>query len=154
MHPALAATEQRKAGRGDRVLIDSVRTFHAQTAVASNAAQARQGAARGDTPALALGLFSDMVPDTLVHCFDFPASWQTMDPWPASMRIHRTSQSRPKPVERSIDARTATTIANTLQGGIRDPDQRRIPATAAFHQPTFRSPGLRKKGTEAPWHGS
>lgn len=80
-HPALATTEQRKGSRGDRVLIDTFRTAHAQTAVAAYAVRARQGAPVATPLRWSEALSSDMAPDRYSIKSIFRRLGQTMDPW-------------------------------------------------------------------------
>lgn len=62
-HPTLATTEQRKAKRGDRVLIDTFRTAYAQTVVAPYAVRARPGAPVATPMRWGEALAADMAPD-------------------------------------------------------------------------------------------
>jgi len=80
-HPALATTEQRKEGRGDRVLIDTFRTAHAQTAVAPYAVRARPGAPVATPLRWAEALAADMAPDRYSIASIFRRLGQTTDPW-------------------------------------------------------------------------
>ncbi|WP_296643360.1 non-homologous end-joining DNA ligase [Roseinatronobacter sp.] len=80
-HPALATTEQRKGSRGDRVLIDTFRAAHAQTAVAPYAVRARQGAPVATPLRWAEAFSSDMAADRYSIASIFRRLGQTMDPW-------------------------------------------------------------------------
>ncbi|KPP86817.1 MAG: DNA ligase (ATP) [Rhodobacteraceae bacterium HLUCCO07] len=80
-HPALATTEQRKAKRGDKVLIDTFRTAHAQTAVAPYAVRARKGAPVATPLRWPEAFSSEMTPDRYSIASIFRRLGQTMDPW-------------------------------------------------------------------------
>jgi bifunctional non-homologous end joining protein LigD len=80
-HPALATTEQRKAKRGDRVLIDTFRTAYAQTAVAPYAVRARPKAPVATPLRWEEAFASDMAPDRYTIASIFRRLAQTGDPW-------------------------------------------------------------------------
>jgi len=80
-HPALATTEQRKASRGDKVLIDTFRTAHAQTAVAPYAVRARPGAPVATPLHWPEAFASDMAPDRYTIASIFRRLGQIRDPW-------------------------------------------------------------------------
>ncbi len=80
-HPALATTEQRKAKRGDRVLIDTFRTAYAQTAVAPYAVRARAGAPVATPLRWEEALAADMAPDRYTIASIFRRLGQIEDPW-------------------------------------------------------------------------
>jgi bifunctional non-homologous end joining protein LigD len=79
--PALATVRQRKAERGDRVLIDTFRTAYAQTAVAPYAVRARPGAPVMTPLRWEEALSSDMAPDHYTIASIFRRLGQTGDPW-------------------------------------------------------------------------
>jgi len=80
-YPVLATTEQRKAKRGDRVLIDTFRTAHAQTAVAPYAVRARAGAPVATPLRWEEALAADMAPDRYTIASIFRRLGQIGDPW-------------------------------------------------------------------------
>jgi bifunctional non-homologous end joining protein LigD len=80
-HPALATIEQRKAKRGDRVLIDTFRTAYAQTAVAPYAVRARPKAPVATPLRWEEAFASDMAPDRYTIASIFRRLAQTGDPW-------------------------------------------------------------------------
>ncbi|MDZ7709475.1 MAG: non-homologous end-joining DNA ligase [Roseovarius sp.] len=80
-HPALATTEQRKARRGDKVLIDTFRTAYAQTAVAPYAVRARPGAPVATPLRWPEAFASDMAPDRYTIASIFRRLGQVTDPW-------------------------------------------------------------------------
>ena len=80
-HPGLATTEQRKARRGDKVLIDTFRTAHAQTAVAPYAIRARPGAPVATPLHWPEAFASDMAPDRYTIASIFRRLGQITDPW-------------------------------------------------------------------------
>lgn len=82
-HPTLATVEQRKARRGDRVLIDTFRTAYAQTAVAPYALRARPGAPVATPLLWEEALAPDMAPDRYAIASIFRRLGQTGDPWRA-----------------------------------------------------------------------
>jgi bifunctional non-homologous end joining protein LigD len=82
-HSTLATVEQRKARRGDRVLIDTFRTAYAQTAVAPYALRARPGAPVATPLLWEEALASDMAPDRYAIASIFRRLGQTGDPWRA-----------------------------------------------------------------------
>jgi bifunctional non-homologous end joining protein LigD len=82
-HPALATTEQRKARRGDRVLIDTFRTAYAQTAVAPYAVRARPKAPVATPLRWEEAFAADMAPDRYTIASIFRRLGQTGDPWAA-----------------------------------------------------------------------
>lgn len=80
-HPTLATTEQRKARRGDRVLIDTFRTAYAQTAVAPYAVRARLRAPVATPLRWEEAFASDMTPDRYTMASIFRRLGQTGDTW-------------------------------------------------------------------------
>lgn len=80
-HPALATTEQRKAKRSDRVLIDTFRTAYAQTAVAPYAVRARPRAPVATPLRWEEAIAADMAPDRYTIASIFRRLGQTGDPW-------------------------------------------------------------------------
>ncbi len=80
-HPTLATTEQRKAKRGDRVLIDTFRTAYAQTAVAPYAVRARPGAPVATPLRWGEAFAADMAPDRYTIGSIFRRLGQMDDPW-------------------------------------------------------------------------
>jgi bifunctional non-homologous end joining protein LigD len=80
-HPALATSEQRKAKRGDRVLIDTFRTAYAQTAVAPYAVRARPRAPVATPLRWEEAIAADMAPDRYTIASIFRRLGQTGDPW-------------------------------------------------------------------------
>ncbi len=80
-HPNLATTEQRKAKRGTRVLVDTFRTAYAQTAVAPYAVRARAGAPVATPLRWDEALSADMRPDRYTIATIFRRLAQIDDPW-------------------------------------------------------------------------
>ena len=80
-HPTLATNEQRKDRRDDKVLIDTFRTAHAQTAVAPYAVRARPGAPVATPLRWPEALASDMAPDRYTIASIFRRLGQITDPW-------------------------------------------------------------------------
>lgn len=80
-HPGIATTEQRKAKRGDRVLVDTFRTAQGQTAIAPYSVRARPGAPVA-TPLRWSEAFScDLTPDRYTIGSIFRRLGQIEDPW-------------------------------------------------------------------------
>jgi bifunctional non-homologous end joining protein LigD len=80
-YPALATTEQRKARRGDRVLVDTFRTAHAQTAIGPYGLRARPGAPVATPIRWDEAFSSDLTPDRYTVASIFRRLGQTEDPW-------------------------------------------------------------------------
>ncbi len=80
-HPSLATTEQRKAKRGDRVLVDTFRTAYGQTAVAPYGVRARPGAPVATPLRWDEAFASDLTPDRYTIGSIFRRLGQTADPW-------------------------------------------------------------------------
>ncbi|WP_208999897.1 non-homologous end-joining DNA ligase [Stappia sediminis] len=79
--PDLATTQQRKAQRGDRVLIDTFRTAYGQTFVAPYAVRARPGAPVATPVEWDEALSADMSPRKYNLKTIFRRLGQTEDPW-------------------------------------------------------------------------
>ncbi len=79
--PDIATVEQRKAKRGDRVLIDTFRTAYGQTAVAPYAVRARTGAPIATPLRWDEALASDMGPQKYTIANIFRRLAQMPDPW-------------------------------------------------------------------------
>jgi bifunctional non-homologous end joining protein LigD len=80
-HPNLATTEQRKAKRGDRVLVDTFRTAYGQTAIAPYGARARHGAPVATPLRWKEAFASDLTPDRYTIASIFRSLGQIEDPW-------------------------------------------------------------------------
>jgi bifunctional non-homologous end joining protein LigD len=80
-HPALATTEQRKAKRGDRVLVDTFRTAFGQTAVGAYAPRARSGAPVATPIRWDEAFDSGLAPDRYTIASIFRRLGQIDDPW-------------------------------------------------------------------------
>lgn len=80
-HPALATVEQRKAKRGDRVLIDTFRTAYGQTAIAPYGVRARPGAPVATPIRWEEAFSSDLTPDRYTITSIFRRLGQLEDPW-------------------------------------------------------------------------
>lgn len=80
-HPGLATTEQRKAKRGDRVLVDTFRTAHGQTAIAPYGVRARAGAPVATPIRWDEAFSSDLTPDRYTISSVFRRLGQIEDPW-------------------------------------------------------------------------
>lgn len=80
-HPGLATVEQRKAKRGDRVLIDTFRTAHGQTAIAPYGVRARPGAPVATPLRWEEAFSSDLTPDRYTINSIFRRLGQLEDPW-------------------------------------------------------------------------
>ncbi|NVK43875.1 MAG: ATP-dependent DNA ligase [Oceanospirillaceae bacterium] len=92
-HPKLATVEQRKAKRGDRVLIDTFRTARGQTFVAPYAVRARPGAPVATPVRWDEALAADMSPRKYDLKSIFRRLGQTEDPW-RDMDANRTDARR------------------------------------------------------------
>ena len=79
--PKLATAEQRKAKRGDRVLVDTFRTAYAQTAVGPYAVRARPGAPIATPLTWDEALSSDMSAQRYTLANIFRRLGQVEDPW-------------------------------------------------------------------------
>ena len=79
--PDIATVEQRKAKRGDRVLIDTFRTAYGQTAVAPYAVRARPGAPVATPLRWEEALTSGMGPQKYTIANIFRRLAQMQDPW-------------------------------------------------------------------------
>ena len=79
--PKLATTEQRKAKRGDRVLVDTFRTAYGQTAVAPYAVRARAGAPVATPLRWDEAFASDLTPTRYDIRSVLRRLAQTDDPW-------------------------------------------------------------------------
>lgn len=80
-HPSLATTEQRKAKRGDRVLVDTFRTAYGQTAIAPYGVRARPGAPVATPLRWEEAFASDLTPDRYTISSIFRRLGQIEDPW-------------------------------------------------------------------------
>jgi bifunctional non-homologous end joining protein LigD len=80
-HPSLATTEQRKAKRGDRVLIDTFRTAYGQTAIAPYSVRARPGAPVATPIRWEEAFASDLTPDRYTIASIFRRLGLIDDPW-------------------------------------------------------------------------
>ncbi|RFP87127.1 ATP-dependent DNA ligase, partial [Rhodobacteraceae bacterium 63075] len=87
-HPGLATVEQRKAKRGDRVLIDTFRTAFGQTAIAPYGVRARPGAPVATPIRWEEAFSSDLTPDRYTISSIFRRLGQLEDPWSESPRFH------------------------------------------------------------------
>lgn len=79
--PSLATTEQRKAKRGDRVLVDTFRTAYGQTAVGAYGVRALPGAPVATPIRWDEAFSSDLTPDKYTISSIFRRLGQTDDPW-------------------------------------------------------------------------
>ena len=80
-YPKLATAEQRKAKRGDRVLVDTFRTAYAQTAVGPYAVRARPGAPVATPVTWDEALGADMGAQRYTLANIFRRLGRTGDPW-------------------------------------------------------------------------
>jgi len=80
-NPRLATVEQRKARRGDRVLVDTFRTAFGQTAVGAYGVRARPGAPVATPLRWDEALAADMTPDRYTIASIFRRIGQIRDPW-------------------------------------------------------------------------
>lgn len=79
--PDLATVAQRKASRGDRVFLDTLRNAYGQTAVAPYAVRARPGAPVATPLTWEEALSADMTPRRYTIANIFRRMGQTDDPW-------------------------------------------------------------------------
>lgn len=80
-NPSLATTEQRKAKRGDRVLVDTFRTAYGQTAIAPYSVRARPGAPVATPIRWEEAFASELTPDGYTIASIFRRLGQIEDPW-------------------------------------------------------------------------
>lgn len=80
-HPSIATTEQRKAKRGDRVLVDTFRTAYGQTAIAPYGVRAKPGAPVATPLRWEEAFASDLTPDRYTISSIFRRLGQVEDPW-------------------------------------------------------------------------
>jgi len=79
--PRLATTEQRKAKRGDRVLVDTFRTAYGQTAIGPYGVRARPGAPVATPIRWDEAFASDLAPDKYTIASILRRLGQIGDPW-------------------------------------------------------------------------